>query len=120
MHYAICGEIAAEIIFNRADVAKDNMGLTSWEGNIVKKEDVNNAKNYLSNNELKSLEKIVTMYLDHAEEMANEHIPMHMKDWTNALDGFLKFKRKDLLIEAGKISHSLAQQKAFKEYEIFN
>lgn len=87
---------------------------------FVRKEDVSIAKNYLSNNELKSLEKIVVMYLDHAEEMAKEHIPMHMKDWINALDEFLKFERKDLLECAGKISHSLAQQKAFKEYEVFN
>ena len=120
LHYAISGETAAEIIYNRADASKDNMGLTSWRGNVVLKSDVVTAKNYLSKEEITSLNQIVNMYLDHAERMANDNIPMHMKDWENVLNEFLKFERADILIGSGKISHALAKQKALKEYEKFD
>ncbi|MBQ8292362.1 MAG: virulence RhuM family protein [Bacilli bacterium] len=120
LHYAVSGETAAEIIYTRADASKDNMGLTTWKGESVQIDDVKIAKNYLSKEEITSLNKIVTMYLDHAEEMAKEGIPMHMSDWKKVLDEFLKFERKDILIGPGKISHQLAIQKATKEYEKYD
>ena len=120
LHYAISGETAAELVYHRADASKDNMGLTSWSGPQVQKSDVVIAKNYLSKEELDSLNQIVNMYLDHAERMAKENIPMHMSDWIEALDEFLKFERVDILVGAGKISHALAIQKAHKEYEKYD
>ena len=120
LHYAISGETAAELIYHRSDSTKDNMGLTSWSGNRVQKADVTVAKNYLSKEELDSLNQIVNMYLDHAERMAKSNIPMHMSDWKEALDEFLKFERADILEGPGKISHKLAEQKALKEYEKYD
>ena len=120
LHYAISGETAAELIYNRADSTKDNMGLTSWSGARVQKVDVTIAKNYLSKKELDSLNQIVNMYLDHAERMAKSNIVMHMSDWKEALDEFLKFERADILEGPGKISHKLAEQKALKEYEKYD
>ena len=120
LHYAISGETAAELIYHRADSTKDNMGLTSWSGARVQKEDVTIAKNYLSKEELDSLNQIVNMYLDHAERMAKSNIVMHMSDWKEALDEFLKFERADILEGPGKISHKLAEQKALKEYEKYD
>lgn len=120
LHYAISGETAAELIYHRADSTKDNMGLTSWSGARVQKEDVTIAKNYLSKEELDSLNQIVNMYLDHAERMARSNIVMHMSDWKEALDEFLKFERADILEGPGKISHKLAEQKALKEYEKYD
>ena len=99
---------------------KDNMGLTSWRGEHVQKADVTIAKNYLSKKEIDSLNQIVNMYLDHAERMAKSNIPMHMSDWIEALDEFLKFERADILVGVGKISHALAEQKAHKEYEKYD
>ena len=120
LHYAISGETATELIYHRSDSTKDNMGLTSWSGNRVQKVDVTVAKNYLSKEELDSLNQIVNMYLDHAERMAKSNIPMHMSDWKEALDEFLKFERADILEGPGKISHKLAEQKALKEYEKYD
>lgn len=120
LHYAISGETAAELIYHRADATKDNMGLTSWRGEHVQKADVTIAKNYLSKEEIDSLNQIVNMYLDHAERMTKSSIPMHMSDWIEALDEFLKFERADILVGAGKISHALAEQKAHKEYEKYD
>jgi hypothetical protein len=120
MHYAVSGHTAAEIVYSRSDASKDNMGLTSWAGERVQKDDVTIAKNYLSKEEIDSLNKIVSMYLDHAEEMAKEHFPMHMSDWKDALDEFLRFERKDILEGPGKISAKLAEQKALKEYDKFD
>lgn len=120
LHYAISGETAAEIIYNRVDSQKDNMGLTSWNGTSVQKRDVVTAKNYLNKEEMQGLEKIVTMYLDYAEEMAKDEVPMYMADWQLVLDEFLKFNRKDILTGSGKISHVLANQKALKEYELYD
>ena len=120
LHYAISGETAAELIYHRADASKDNMGLTTWRGEHVQKSDVTIAKNYLSQEEIDSLNQIVNMYLDHAERMAKSNIPMHMSDWISVLDEFLKFERADILVGAGKISHALAEQKALKEYEIYD
>ena len=120
LHYAISGETAAELIYHRADSKKDNMGLTSWSGARVQKVDVTIAKNYLSKEELDSLNQILNMYLDHAERMAKANIVMHMSDWKEALDEFLKFERADILEGPGKISHKLAEQKALKEYEKYD
>ena len=120
LHFAISGETAAEIVYHRADAEKDNMGLTSWSGEHVQKSDVIIAKNYLSKEEIDSLNQIVNMYLDHAERMAKSAIPMHMSDWVSALDEFLRFERADILTGSGKISHALAVQKAHKEYEKFD
>ena len=120
LHYAISGETAAELIYHRADSTKDNMGLASWSGARVQKADVTIAKNYLSKEELDSLNQIVNMYLDHAERMAKSNIVMHMSDWKEALDEFLKFERADILEGPGKISHKLAEQKALKEYEKYD
>ena len=120
LHYAISGETAAELIYHRSDSTKDNMGLTSWSGNRVQKVDVTVAKNYLSKEELDSLNQIVNMYLDHAERMAKSNIPMHMSDWKEALDEFLKFERADILEGPGKISHKLAEQNALKDYEEYD
>lgn len=120
LHFAISGETAAEIVYHRADAEKDNMGLTSWSGEHVQKSGVTIAKNYLSKEEIDSLNQIVNMYLDHAERMAKSAIPMHMSDWVSALDEFLRFERADILTGSGKISHALAVQKAHKEYEKFD
>ncbi len=120
LHYAVSGETSAEIIYDRADSNKDNMGLTSFAGSKVQKDDVVIAKNYLNQREITALNRIVTMYLDYAEEMASAGVPMHMNDWIKVLDEFLKFNRKDILIGSGKISHAIAVQKALKEYEIFD
>ena len=124
LHYSVHGHTAAEIIYDRADSKKENMGLTTWQGadrgNQLKETDVVIAKNYLNENEIQELERIVVMYLDHAEDMARRNLPMHMADWKAVLDEFLKFKRRDILIGAGKISAELAKQKALKEYEIFD
>ena len=120
LHYAISGETVAELIYHRADSTKDNMGLTSWSGARVQKVDVTIAKNYLSKEELDSLNQIVNMYLDHAERMAKSNIVMHMSDWKEALDEFLKFERADILEGPGKISHKLAEHKALKEYEKYD
>jgi hypothetical protein len=93
------------------------MGLTSWQGTKVRKEDITIAKNYLSKNELEILNRIVTAYLEFAELRAMEHIPMYMKDWVAKLDDFLKLSGKELLDHAGKISHDQAAEKALMEYE---
>ena len=120
LHYAISGETAAELIYHRVDSTNENMGLTSWDGARVQKVDVTIAKNYLSKEELDSLNQIVNMYLDHAERMAKSNVVMHMSDWKEVLDEFLKFERADILEGPGKISHKLAEQKALKEYEKYD
>jgi len=120
LHFAISGKTAAEIIAERADAAKKNMGLTSWEGDKVRKSDVTIAKNYLNENELEGLNRIVTMYLDYAEEQARRHRQMFMKDWRKKLDAFLKFNERDILNNPGKISHEVAKELAEKEYDKFH
>ena len=96
------------------------MGLTSWRGEHVQKSDVTIAKNYLSKEEINSLNQIVNMYLDHAERMAQSNIPMHMSDWIEALNEFLKFEWADIVVGAGKISNALGQQIAHKEFEKYD
>lgn len=120
LHFAIHGHTAAELIEQRADASKDNMGLTTWKGDKVRKGDITVAKNYLTVKEIKSLNRIVTMYLDYAEDQAERRNPMHMKDWEEKLSAFLKFNERDILTGAGSISHEVAKELAEKEYEKFN
>ena len=119
MHYAVHGHTAAEIIYDRADAQKDFMGLTAWTGALPKKADAEIAKNYLSQEEISTLNRIVSLYLDFAELQAEEHRPMYMKDWIAILDDFLRISRKDILTQAGRISAQLAKAKADGEYEKF-
>lgn len=119
MHYSVHGHTAAEIIYERADSQKDFMGLTTWSGAIPTKPEAEVAKNYLTKEEITSLNRIVSLYLDFAEMQAEEHRPMYMKDWINILDDFLRISRKDILTHAGKISAKLAKEKADKEYNKF-
>lgn len=119
MHYSVHGHTAAEIIYERADAEKDFMGLTSWAGAMPTKPEAEIAKNYLTHEEVKSLNRIVSLYLDFAEMQAEEHRPMYMKDWINILDDFLRISRKDILTHAGKVSAKLAKEKADKEYDKF-
>ena len=119
MHYSIHGHTAAEIIYERADAEKDFMGLTTWSGAMPTKPEAEIAKNYLTHEEIKSLNRIVSLYLDFAEMQAEEHRPMYMKDWINILDDFLRISRKDILTHAGKISAKLAKEKADQEYDKF-
>ena len=120
MHYAVSHQTAAEIIYNRADSEKDNMGLTSWKnspnGKILET-DVVVAKNYLSKDELESLERIVSAFLDLAENRAKRNIPMTMEDWATRIDKYLLADDLDILKDAGKISHEIACDKALSEFE---
>lgn len=119
MHYSVHGHTAAEIIYERADAEKDFMGLTTWSGAMPSKPEAEIAKNYLTHEEIKSLNRIVSLYLDFAEMQAEEHRPMYMKDWINILDDFLRISRKDILTHAGKISAKLAKEKADQQYDKF-
>ena len=119
MHYSVHGHTAAEIIYERADAQKDFMGLTTWAGAMPTKPEAEIAKNYLTHEEVKSLNRIVSLYLDFAEMQAEEHRPMYMKDWINILDDFLRISRKDILTHVGKVSAKLAKEKADQEYDKF-
>ena len=119
MHYSVHGHTAAEIIYERADATKDFMGLTTWSGALPTKPEAEVVKNYLTQEEIASLNRIVSLYLDFAEMQAEEHRPMYMKDWINILDEFLRISRKDILTHAGKISAKLAKEKADTEYDKF-
>lgn len=119
MHYSVHGHTAAEIIYERADAEKDFMGLTTWSGAMPSKPEAEIAKNYITHEEIKSLNRIVSLYLDFAEMQAEEHRPMYMKDWINILDDFLRISRKDILTHAGKISAKLAKEKVDQEYDKF-
>jgi len=120
LHWAITGKTAAEIIYERADSSKPNMGLTSWRGEKVRKHDVTIAKNYLNEDELRALNNLVEQYLVFAEGQAMRRIPMYMKDWVTKLDGFLSLNDREILDHAGKISHDIANELAETEYERFN
>jgi len=120
LHFAISGETAAEIIYQRVSSEKQNMGLTTWKNapkGAIRKTDVGIAKNYLNEKELDGLNRIVTMYLDYAEMQAQKGVVMYMKDWVAKLDAFLKFNEKDILQDSGKISHEVAVALAESEYE---
>ena len=120
MHYATHGSTAAEVIYDRANHKKEHMGLTNWKNSPNGKimiADVVIAKNYLTKEELKSLERIVTMYLDYAEDQAERHIPMTMEDWKKRLDIFLQFNEREVLNNPGKVSHKVAESFALSEFE---
>lgn len=122
LHWAVTGQTAAEIIAGRADSAKPHMGLQTWKNaphGKVLKSDVTVAKNYLIEKEIKSLERIVSMYLDYAELQATRQVPMKMQDWVQKLDAFLTFNEYEVLEDAGRVSHEVAANLAVKEYERF-
>ena len=120
LHFAIHGKTAAELIIDRANAEKENMGLTSWrnapKGKILKS-DVSVAKNYLSLDEIDSLNRIVTMYLDYAENQAKRKIPITMEDWANKLNAFLQFNEYEILNNSGKVTAEIAKAFAESEYE---
>lgn len=120
MHWAITGQTAAEIIADRADSKKANMGLTNWRGTKVRKQDITIAKNYMDENELAALNNLVEQYLVFAEGQAMRRVPMYMSDWIEKLHGFLQLNDRKILNDAGKVSHELAAAKAEKEYDTFN
>lgn len=120
LHWAITGQTAAELIAERASADKANMGLTSWKGKKVRQADVTVAKNYLAEDELRSLNRIVTMYLDYAEDQAERHQPMYMGDWAQKLDAFLQFNGREVLRDAGRVSAEVAKVLALSEYKKFN
>jgi hypothetical protein len=120
MHWAITGKTAAEIIAERADSSKPNMGLTNWRGTKVRKQDVGIAKNYLDEQELAALNNLVEQYLVFAEGQAMKRIPMYMKDWIAKLHGFLALNDREILTHAGRISHVVAVEKAETEYLKYN
>ena len=120
LHFAIHGHTAAELVMKRVDSKKERMGLTTWknapQGKIVKT-DVAVAKNYLTEKELRSLDRFVTMYLDFAEDQAERGIPMTMEDWANKLNAFLSFNQRDILDNPGKVSQEIAKSFAESEFE---
>jgi len=120
LHWAITGKTAAQIIAERAKSTEPNMGLQTWKnapkGKILKT-DVSIAKNYLIEKEIKELERVVTMYLDYAENQAAREIPMKMADWVQKIDAFLQFNEYKILKDAGKVSHEIAKKLAENEYE---
>ena len=117
MHYAVHGNTAAEVIFNRVDSKKENIGLTNFKGNMPTRAETEIAKNYLSEKELDLLNRMVSAYLDVAEINALNMHAMTMKEWVKELDGFLTMTHKDILEGAGAISHEKALEKAHKEYD---
>ena len=120
MHWAAHGQTAAEVISRRADGDKPNMGLTSWSGEHPRKADVMVAKNYLTQEELEMLNRIVTAYLVFAEIQALGRKPMYMTDWIAKLDDFLNMANRNVLDNAGSVSHDAAMMKAKEEYEKFS
>ena len=119
MHFSAHYHTAAEVIFQRADADKDFMGLTTWRGAMPTKHEAEIAKNYLTEEEVDMLNRIVNLYLDFAELQAKSHVPMYMKDWIKKLDDFLTLSGKELLTHAGTISAEVAKLKANTEYDRF-
>ncbi|MBD5242165.1 MAG: virulence RhuM family protein [Barnesiella sp.] len=119
MHFAAHGHTAAEVIYDRANAENDFMGLTTWRGALPTKQEAEIAKNYLSEDEVDMLNRIVNLYLDFAELQAKSHVPMYMKDWIKKLDDFLTLSGKELLTHAGNVSTEVAKLKADTEYEKF-
>jgi hypothetical protein len=123
LHWAITGQTAAELILTRADSTKQNMGLTTWKNapkGKIRKTDVGIAKNYLNEKELNGLNRIVTMYLDYAENQANKGVIMYMNDWVKKLDPFLQFNEEAILKDAGRVTHEVALALAEKEFNKFS
>lgn len=119
LHWAVTGKTAAELIAERANHAEPNMGLTSWPGVKVRKSDVTIAKNYLREGEIEELNRIVTMYLDYAEDQARRRHVLYMRDWREKLDAFLQFNERDILTHAGKVAKEVADKLALGHYEKF-
>ena len=122
LHYAITKHTAAELIYERVNAEEEHMGLTNWKNSPngkIMKYDVGIAKNYLNEEEIKKLENLTTLFLDYAEDMANEHNLMTMQKWIDATDDLIKFRKKDLLTHSGSVSHKQAIDKANDEYEKF-
>lgn len=119
LHYSVHGHTAVELIAERADATADNMGLTTFKGAKVRKADVTVAKNYLNKEEIEGLNRVVTMYLDYAEDQAKQHIPMHMSDWEEKLNAFLKFTGREVLDNAGSVSKEIADSLAKKQYDLY-
>lgn len=120
MLWAVTGHTAAELIAGRSDPAQPNMGVMSWKGSIVRKGDVGTAKNYLKKEEVEELNRIVTMYLDYAEDQAQRRQAVSMEQWADKLDAFLEFNERDLLTHAGKVKMEVAQKLATDRYEEFD
>lgn len=120
MHWAITGKIAAEIVHSRADANKTNMGLTSYRGTKVRKQDISIAKNYLNEDELAALNNLVEQYLIFAQGQAMRRIPMYMSDWGKKLDSFMTLNDRNILTHAGSISHEMVKQLAKSEYDKFH
>jgi hypothetical protein len=120
LHWSITGHTAAELISERADASKPNMGLTSWKGAKVRKQDITVAKNYLHEDEIRNLNRIISMYLDYAETQAERRQPIYMKDWVQKLDAFLKFNEREILTDSGQVSMEVARRLALGEYEKFS
>ena len=122
MHYAIIGKTAAELIYERVDSKKEHLGLTNWKnspGGLIYKYDVSISKNYLNESELKKLNNLTNLFLDYAEDMAEEEKVMTMQNWIDTTDKLLKFREKKILTNSGNISHKQAVEKAESEYEKF-
>ena len=117
IHYAIHGQTAAEVIYNRADAEKEFMGLTTFAGNQPTLREATIAKNYLNETEMRNLNEIVTMYLDYAEYQAGRHIPMTMQDWSQRLNRFLEFNEHEILHDTGRVTHEIAKAFAESEFE---
>jgi hypothetical protein len=120
LHFAATGKTAPELIAERADAAKPNMGLTSWKGAVVRKGDVTVAKNYLDEGEIAELNRIVVMFLDYAEDQARRRKQVFLKDWKTKLDEFLRFNDRKVLTRAGKIAREAAEEMAEQQYERFS
>jgi len=119
LHWAITGLTAAEIISQRADSTQENMGLTNWRGSTIRKKDVSIAKNYLKEDELTTLNNLVEQYLIFAQGQAQRRVPMYMNNWVEKLNGFLTLNDREILNNAGSISHELGKENAEREYQKF-
>ncbi|GEQ87402.1 toxin Fic [Patiriisocius marinistellae] len=119
LHWAITGQTAAEIISQRANSSKENMGLTTWRGENIRKMDVSIAKNYLKEDELSALNNLVEQYLIFAQGQAQRRVPMYMKNWIEKLNGFLTLNDREILNNAGTVSHELGKENAEREYKKF-
>ncbi len=120
LHFAVTHKTAAELIAERADSSKPNMGLTTWKGAKVRRGDVTVAKNYLNADEISELNRIVNMYLDYAEDQAKRHNPVTMKDWREKLDAFLKFNEREILDNLGQVAHEVAETLALSEFDKYD
>jgi len=119
LHFAVSGKTAPELIAERADAKKPNMGLTAWKGGVVRKGDVTVAKNYLGEEEIEELNRVVTMFLDFAEDQARRRKQIFMRDWRSRMDDFLKLNERDILKDAGTVSHDEAERHALQQYRRF-